>query len=516
MTQDFRLDYVAPPTVARFIDTRAFVSCIMGPVGSGKSSGSCFKLLLLDLEQPPSPIDGVRRARSVIIRNTYNDLEATTLQTFNDWFPPEIFPGYYLKSRPPKRLIEFRTEPDPDSEYEIERRQGRHYHLEFWFIALDREEHVRKLKSLEMTNAWINEGSEIPYAIYKHLTTRVGRYPAKRHGGAPQRCVLIDTNPPDKKHWIHDVFEKKKLYPIFHQPSGLSPLAENIENLPANYYQEMLKTLDDDEIDVLVKGNYGSIKKGEPVYGKHFSSSIHVSADPLEALPKEAGIPLHVGVDFGLTPAAGIWQKRPNGQWVLLREFVPTDNKGNLVVMGAEQFAPALKEFIATEFGVGYPIMAHGDPAGNHRSETDSTITPITVFWRKGINIHPAPTNDLKARLLCVRQPLQRLVNGQPGLIIDPRCERSIAGFAHDYHYRKSKIMGVVKISEVPEKNDASHVMNAHEYALAGGGEYLNIRLDETEGERELIDTPMVMDVGFNPLGSSSKWQQLLMDNSDE
>ena len=514
MTQDFQLTYNAPPTVARFMDSRAFVACIMGPVGSGKSSGVCFKLLQLNLEQPPSPIDGIRRARTVIIRNTYNDLEATTLQTFNDWFPPEIFPGYYMRTRPPKRLIEFHTDPDPTSEFEAERKNGRHYHMEFWFIALDREEHVRKLKSLEMTNAWINEGSEVVYVIYKHLTTRVGRYPAMRHGGAPQRCVLIDTNPPDKKHWIHDVFEKKKLYPIYKQPSGLAPNAENIENLPVNYYIEMMKNLDEDEIEVLVKGNFGSIKRGEPVYGKFFNSSIHVANENLDALPKEMNVPLHIGVDFGLTPAAGVWQKRPNGQWVMLAEFVPVDSKGDLIVMGAEQFAPALKTFLGERFGVGYPYMMHGDPAGNHRSETDSTVTPMTVFWKKGLNIHPAPTNDLKARLMCVRNPLRRLVDGQPGLLIDPRCERSIAGFGGDYHYRKTRIMGVVKLSDVPEKNDASHIMNGNEYALSGGGEFLNIRLDEEEGATELVTEPMVMDVGFNPLsGRSNQWK---MDNSDE
>ena len=50
--------------------------------------------------------------------------------------------------------------------------------IDVLFLALDREEDVRKLLSLELTGAWINEAREIPKAIVDTLTGRVGRYPA--------------------------------------------------------------------------------------------------------------------------------------------------------------------------------------------------------------------------------------------------------------------------------------------------------------------------------------------------
>jgi len=41
----------------------------------------------------------------------------------------------------------------------------------------------------------------------------------------------MDTNPPDSDHWYFKLFEGEGTpgYEIFHQPSGLSPEAENIE-----------------------------------------------------------------------------------------------------------------------------------------------------------------------------------------------------------------------------------------------------------------------------------------------
>ena len=49
--------------------------------------------------------------------------------------------------------------------------------LEVMFIALDRPDDLRKLLSLELTGAWINEAREIPKAILDGLTARVGRFP---------------------------------------------------------------------------------------------------------------------------------------------------------------------------------------------------------------------------------------------------------------------------------------------------------------------------------------------------
>ena len=50
------------------------------------------------------------------------------------------------------------------------------------FLALDDPKDVRKLLSLELTGAWVNECGELPKAVADGLTHRVGRFPTKADG----------------------------------------------------------------------------------------------------------------------------------------------------------------------------------------------------------------------------------------------------------------------------------------------------------------------------------------------
>ena len=83
-------DYSGVPTIRRFAldDTR--MRCIMGPFGSGKSSGCVMEDIRRAHMQAPGP-DGIRRTRSVVVRNSYGQLKDTTIKTFHDWFPPKVF-----------------------------------------------------------------------------------------------------------------------------------------------------------------------------------------------------------------------------------------------------------------------------------------------------------------------------------------------------------------------------------------------------------------------------------------
>ena len=80
---------------------------------------------------------------------------------------------------------------------------------EIYFLALDRPEDVKKLLSLELTGAMINEARELPIEIIQTTCDRVGRYPSQRD--RPETVdrdewptwygVIMDTNSPDDDHW---------------------------------------------------------------------------------------------------------------------------------------------------------------------------------------------------------------------------------------------------------------------------------------------------------------------------
>src|SRR3546814_8401411 len=57
-------------------------------------------------------------------------------------------------------------------------------------------------------------------------------------------------------------------------------------------------------------------------------------------------------------------------------------------------------------------------------------------------------------RLEAVRQGLNRLVDGNPGLFISPRCSVLRKGFAGGYHYRPLRTGTGLQYHESPAKNE--------------------------------------------------------------
>lgn len=234
---DIRYSVEKLPTLAKFLACDAFVRVCVGPFGSGKSSACVVEILKRALAQQPGP-DGIRRTRWAIIRNTYRELEDTARKTFCDWIPPTV--GRWYES---DFLFELKT-GDVD--------------CEVLFRALDRPEHIAKLLSLELTGAYINECREIPKHVFDTLTGRVGRYPPKKDGGPTWFGIWADTNPWHVAHWGYKLFTEQKPddYELFEQPDGLSEAAENVDNLPPNYYQRLCLGKDSEWVDCYVHGKY--------------------------------------------------------------------------------------------------------------------------------------------------------------------------------------------------------------------------------------------------------------------
>lgn len=240
------ISYLAPPTVSEFLDSEAFVRGIMGPVGSSKSSGCVTEILRRASEQAPGP-DGVRRTRAVIIRNTYPELRDTTEKTFRDWIPDAL--GKW------------------DNEAFTFNAKFNDVECEILFRALDKPKDVKKLLSLELTFAYINEFREMPKAIFDGLQARVGRYPSVVNGGATWFGIWFDTNPWHDGHWAQRLFATKPQgFELYCQPSGRGQHAENVENLPSGYYERLCIGKDADWIKVYVDGEVASSDAGS-IYG---------------------------------------------------------------------------------------------------------------------------------------------------------------------------------------------------------------------------------------------------------
>lgn len=413
----------------------------MGPIGSGKSTACVIEILRRSQMQAPGP-DGIRRTRWAIIRNSYPELRTTTLKTWGDWCPPSY--GKLTMDSPIRHMV-----------------QTKELDMEILFLALDREEDARKLLSLELTGAWVNEAREVPKAIIDALTGRVGRYPSMNQGGCTWSGIIADTNPPDDQSWWYRLAEEDtpKDWVFFSQPPGDGPDAENTANLHPAYYERIKAGKDPDWIKVYVKGEYGFLVEGKAVFPM-FRDRTHVSETPI--VPTDA--PLILAADFGLTPAAVIAQRSVSGRWLVIDELV-TDNCGII------RFAELLTAYMAKHYP-GHPIgMCWGDPAGNQRAHSDERTALDILREYTGWTWRPAPTNDLTMRLEVVKAALNRLIDGDPGLLISPKAPMIRKGFAGGYHYKFIKTGTGAQTHEVPAKNEYSHPMDALQYLLLGGGE---------------------------------------------
>ena len=452
-----------------FMKDDTFFRGIRGPVGSGKSVGCCVEVFRRALQQKPNE-EGKRKSRWAIIRNTNPQLRTTTIKTWLDWFPEQEW-GKFQWSVPYTHWIK---------KGDLE--------LEVIFLALDRPEDVKKLLSLELTGIWINEAREIPKSIIDACTMRVGRYPSMREGGPSWTGVIADTNAPEEDHWwpimsgevpIPDHINKEEAkmmvkpdnWRFFTQPSGMvetkdedgnvkeykpNKEAENQKHMMDSYYPNLIQGKGKSWIDVYVMNRLGAIQDGKPVYNM-FAADQHVAK---EEIPVADGMPVFVGLDFGLTPAAVFGQK-VRGRWLILQEIVAFD-------MGIVRFAELLRQEIAVRYG-NCEINIFGDPAGDFRAQTDES-TPFQVLRGAGLRARPAPSNDVSLRLESVSASLTRMVDGLSGFLIDPRCKELVKGFEGGYQYRRIQVSGE-RYDDRPEKNRFSHIHDALQYLMLGAGE---------------------------------------------
>ena len=483
------INYIPSPTFQRIHNERPMVAAVRGPVGSGKSVGCVMFMLDVSINQAPNA-DGVRKTRWVCIRNTYGELKATVIKTFQDWIPDEVCP---IKFDAP--ITGMMRVPHPDGVTTIE--------AEFFFLSMDRPKDIRKMLSLEMTGVWINEAQFLDLNIVNEAASRAvqARYPSGKDGGPTWCGMIMDTNSPDDDHWWH-TFEfgvdedgnslKPLGWEFYEQPGALievspgaplspeldqqvsagnfidylgrrfvaNPKAENVKNNSKGYsawYDQLGgKTLN--WIRSRICNRFATVQTGKPVFIDHFNRDMHVAKDRLGPIK---GLPLVIGLDFGLTPAAIIGQITAFGQLRIIDEVIATG-------MGIKRFADEQLGALLVSKYAGFDYVIYGDPAGVGRAQTDEQ-TCFEVLHTAGMNAQPAHTNNLLARLESVRWWLSRLVGrGQPALLISPHCKVIIKAFETGYQYKQLNVSGSTKFGVEPDKNAYSHPSDATQYLCLG------------------------------------------------
>ena len=473
------------PVLQEFSDCRERNSMIMGPLGSGKTVQTILKFLDLMCEQEPvkiqsHPNHNKRLSRIIACRNTYSELFSTTIK---DWLEIHGDLGLFKQGskEPPTHRIDFDLE------------DGTSVQCEVIFIAFDRPDHVKKARGIQTTWVWLNETKELSKSVVDMLDLRHGRYPSLKEGVRPTHHGMIgDYNAPYEGHWLYELAEETKPKGWkFHRQAGgvlkhedkwiVNPSAENIKNLPENYYERGMEGKSDDWIHVNLANEYGFVSEGKPVHPWYVDSTHCKDSDWTPDVTQ----PIVLGFDFGRTPACAFVQRAEFGRWIVFDEFIAND-------VGAVEFAPALKKYIDANYPH-FTFKGWGDPSGANRNQANSE-TPFRILRAKGIPAQPTDSNDPLKRRASLEVPMKELcMDGRPRFLILPKASMIRKGLQGGFCYRRLQKSGEY-YTEEPDKNEYSHPVEALEYALQGEGEGRSA----LRSKSKFKDKPVFAKVNFN------------------
>lgn len=422
------IDYDAPKTITDFMLDDSKVRLIIGPYGSGKTTGCIMELMRRAIQEYPDA-NGVRRTRFVIVRNTAQQLRQTILEDIRKWLTPA------MTYRVTDSTVQFRF-----------RHSTAGYIVSDWLlIPLDKPEDQQRLLSLNITGGWVSEFREIPLRIVEALLGRCGRYVPIGVRGNAWHGVIGESNPPDEdSEWYNKLeIELPPTWKLFKQPGGMDPAAENKEpgRLPPGYYEDLIASNTPDWVDVHVHAKYGKSLSGEAVFRSSFRPDFHVTYNELRPIPS---YPLMVGQDFGRTPASLVSQVDNRGRLVIFNEATSQDN-------GIELFTTSTLRPLLTNTFPGHSIFMVGDPSGKDKGQITEE-SPFDALRRMGFKVYGAPTNDLEPRLRAVEQLFLRQIDGGPMIIINgATCPQLVQALKFHYRYRRKQN------SELDDKPDKTH-----------------------------------------------------------
>lgn len=426
----YRIDYKVPHSLDQFFYSRKFISLVVGPVGSTKTTAGLMKILRHASMMAPDR-KGIRKSHAVWVRNTKEQLHDTSIPEFIKWIPDGIMGTWH------KTYNEFLIKTG-DIECKV------------LFRALDEERDARRLLSLQTSFLIYDEFREINSRVFLDSHARPGRYPSQKDNGVG--CVT-DTgesnahvwgmsNPPDMgSFWEGYINNPPENVDITLQPSGLSLEADWKQYLREGYYEEISKGKPQNWVDIYVHAKFGRSLSGQPVF-PCFNLDNHVSETELVPNSRENN-QLTIAVDAGRRPAVVIGNMDYKGKLII---YASLHAEG----LDAQRFIrERLKPFLQNRFPEFYPIIVI-DPSAFYASDTDGRAV-TDIYLSEGFKVEPARTNKITPRINSVEYFLTRTLGEEHCVMIDPVNAASlVTALAGKYRY---KINRRGDIDDKPEKS---------------------------------------------------------------
>ncbi len=406
----------------------AFGRFLLGPIGSGKTTGVLMEVVRRACSQTPGA-DGLRRTHFAIVRNTLTQMKMTVLRDALTWLGPVI-----------------RWSPSTNTLF-LETGDIR---SEWFLIPLADPEDRRRLLSAQLTGVWINEFTEIDPDLVSDIGGRCGRFPSGDAGVCTWMGIVGDSNMPNIGSGWHKLLTDARPpdYEVFIQPGGLDDGAENLDwlvqtdrtlSLPLghpermaqgrSYYERLIHGRSPTWVDRFVHSRFGDDPEGAAVFASTFRHSVHtVTGTAPEPSPL---YPVLIGQDFGRDPCSVFAQPGRHGEVTVLDELVA----GNVAL--ETHVTSSLLPLMMSERYAGCAFVIVGDPSGV-AGGTAVELSCFDVLARHGLEVYPAPTNALDYRLRAVERLAMLSVATGPMLRIDvDRCPMLVRAMSGGYRFSR-------------------------------------------------------------------------------
>lgn len=503
MSDRLDINWASPgPVSTAFMNSTANIQIINGPIGGGKTTTAFMKGIQIGRQQMPSKTrtinigDGNRKVRKVkmcVVRDTYRQLHKTTIPSWHKRFPAEMGEWIGAADAPCKHRLHFLLPDGSVLDFIAE------------FAAIGDNNVEDFMRGFEPTFWMLNELDLLSREVLVFARGRSGRYPDMSEGGPTWHGVLADCNAPELEGWMYrEVFEKTpdelkaNGIELFVQPGGLDPAAENVENLPKGYYSVQMAGQPDWYQQRFIHNRAGYSRAGKPVHPE-FKDHLHMARTELQPIP---GLSLTIGIDPRTFPSAVFVQKVVGGQSRVLDECQGEQN------MGARRFGKLLADMLNDRFPYHKPEQIRGrvDPSATYGAdkEGDEKNWLEIVSEVSGIRIDPAPTNSIDYRREALKKPLMELIDGQPAILISPRCKKLRQALNSGFRYKKLNVSGAERFSEDVEKNEFADMAEAAEYAMLDADSYAGIAERKSYTSTSIRTARMrgeMDDARYDPLG---------------
>lgn len=422
-----RVDFTRSPgpVAERYLLSSVPVGVIVGPRGSAKTTQTFKKVLFEGQGIRPGP-DGLRRYVVSTWREKYVNQWDATIPSWWKLYPADL-PGSKWngsKPHPATHELAFRDEFGPIQVINRFRAFG---------DSADSDDTLGN----EGTDVVLNQIETMPERLFTWLGAVVGRDPPRQllYPDKPDDFIYGrfygDMNAPEPMSWLYrDFYEKPKPgYVLFRQPGGLDPDAENIHVVGRGYYHNLVRINAHRKwwVNINVHNRPGFRTDQDTPYateeGPLWDDDAMMSQETLEP---HRELPVIVGIDGGLTPAAVYTQIAPNLQARILAE-VPL-YRGRMRELADRMLEVEARRFQGCEFVTDCePSLGAGED-----TEEGSDRKKLETFLGRKVGL--ARTNNPEDRWQAVIDKM--LVKaGAPMLLIDPSCVILRRGFNGSYRF---------------------------------------------------------------------------------